>query len=240
MTSPGGGQCAGRDVTGADRPAVRSPGGWGRAQSPSVVTGGGGPLACQRSRIKTSPRPAFSLRLQSVLLRSRARCARAAASLGWPRVAARAGSRKPERARRPGWRGSGRTAGRAPEESGRPRALHSRPGAAGNSLRGRRAPGSPRAGRGDAQPQEQQRRPQKQARQQQRGRAGKWSRGLGGGGCDRRGGRRGLGSGSSGLRGGVTGRGGHRRRGGLGRCGRGRRQRRRRCGGCRRGRRQER
>ena len=85
-------------------------------------------------------------------------------------------------------------------KSGRPALSVAAPVRRGSRLRGRRGPGHPRAGRGDAQPQEQQRRPQKQARQQQRGRAGKWSRGLGGGGCDRRGGRRGPGGGGGSSR----------------------------------------
>lgn len=126
MTSLEGGRLsAGRDVTREGPSAVRSPGGRGQAESPVPSRAGGGARACQRSRIKTSGRPAFSLLLGSVSLAPRARGARAAASLGWPR----AGSRKPGWARRPGWRGAGRAARRALKETPA-HSLHSpRPGA---------------------------------------------------------------------------------------------------------------
>lgn len=121
-----------RGLTSRTRPVHREVTWWARpGRIPSVVTGRGGARACQPSRIKTSRRPAFSLRLGSVSLAPRARGVRAAASLWWPR----AGSRKPGRARRPGWRGAGRAARRASEEPPA-RALHSLAAGAGSARAG--------------------------------------------------------------------------------------------------------
>lgn len=113
----GGGLSAERDVTRAGRPAMKSPGGRDQARAPVSSRAGAGlerVSAAESKQARDPPFPSGSSASRSARGPVAPARLRASGGRAWPRRLL------PGRARRPEWRGAGRAAGRAPEESGRP------------------------------------------------------------------------------------------------------------------------